>query len=163
MCGRYYIDSAMENEIEKVVHDIDRRIHQDRFLSDIRPTDVAPVIEMSNQRLKLNTSRWGIAITILQDKGLLVDRVEDGVQCVAKMEQEPAGSYDLILMDIQMPNMDGYSATQKIRSMEDREKANIPIVAITANAFDEDKQKAFSVGMNEHIAKPIDVERVIKY
>lgn len=103
-----------------------------------------------------------IAVTILKDKGLLVDRVEDGVQCVAKIEQAPAGTYDLVLMDIQMPNMDGYVATQKIRRMEEKEKANIPIVAMTANAFEEDKQKAFSVGMNEHVAKPIHVDEVVK-
>lgn len=101
-----------------------------------------------------------IAITILEDKGLSVDRVEDGIQCVAKIEQEPAGSYDLILMDIQMPNIDGYMATLKIRHLEDKEKANIPIIAMTANAFEEDKQKAFSVGMNEHISKPIDIDKV---
>lgn len=101
-----------------------------------------------------------IAITILEDKGLSVDRVEDGIQCVAKIEQEPAGSYDLILMDIQMPNMDGYMATLKIRHLEDKEKVNIPIIAMTANAFEEDKQKAFSVGMNEHISKPIDIDKV---
>ena len=71
MCGRYYIDSDMENEIEKVVHDIDRRIHQDRFLGDIRPTDVAPVIEMSNQRLKLNTSRWGYPLS--KGKNLVIN------------------------------------------------------------------------------------------
>ena len=75
MCGRYYIDSDMDNEIEKVVHDIDRRIHQDRFLGDIRPTDVAPVIEMSNQRLKLNTSRWGYPLS--KGKSLVINaRVE---------------------------------------------------------------------------------------
>ncbi len=101
-----------------------------------------------------------IAITILEDEGMSVDRVEDGVKCVAKMEQEPAGSYDLILMDIQMPNMDGYKATRTIRYLADKDKANIPIVAMTANAFEEDKQKAFSMGMNGHIAKPIDVEKV---
>ena len=75
MCGRYYIDSDMENEIEKVVHDIDRRIHQDRFLGDIRPTDVAPVIEMSNQRLKLNICRWGYSLS--KGKNLVINaRVE---------------------------------------------------------------------------------------
>lgn len=103
-----------------------------------------------------------IAITILKDQGLLVDRVEDGIKCVAKIEQEAAKTYDLILMDVQMPNMDGYAATQKIRHLKDKEKATIPIIAMTANAFEEDRQKAFSVGMNEHIAKPIDVEQVVK-
>ena len=101
-----------------------------------------------------------IAITILEEMGLKIDRVEDGIQCVSKIEQMPAGSFDLILMDIQMPNMDGYKATQAIRGLSDSRKAAIPIVAMTANAFEEDKKKAFAKGMNGHIAKPIDVEKV---
>ena len=103
-----------------------------------------------------------IAEFILQDMGLMVDRVEDGVQCVARMEQKPAGTYDLILMDIQMPNMDGYKATQAIRRLEDKKKAGIPIIAMTANAFEEDRKKAFEKGMNGHIAKPVDAEKVKK-
>ena len=91
-----------------------------------------------------------IAEFIQEDMGLMVDRVEDGVQCVARMEQKPAGTYDLILMDIQMPNMDGYKATQAIRRLEDKEKAGIPIIAMTANAFEEDRKKAFEKGMNGH-------------
>ena len=101
-----------------------------------------------------------IAITILEDMGLIIDRVEDGIQCVGRIEQMPANAYDLILMDIQMPNMDGYKATQAIRQLEDKDQANIPIVAMTANAFKEDEEMALSVGMNGHIAKPIDVDKV---
>lgn len=101
-----------------------------------------------------------IAITILKEMGLEVERVEDGIQCVSRMEQMPAGSYDLILMDIQMPGMDGYKATGAIRRLADKEKANIPIVAMTANAFEEDRKMALSKGMNGHIAKPIDVEKM---
>lgn len=101
-----------------------------------------------------------IAITILEEMGLKIDRVEDGIQCVSRIEQMPAGSFDLILMDIQMPNMDGYKASEAIRGLTDRKKAAIPIVAMTANAFEEDKKKAFAKGMNGHIAKPIDVEKV---
>ena len=101
-----------------------------------------------------------IAITILEDMGLKMERVKDGIQCVSKIEQMPAKSYDLILMDVQMPNMDGYKATMMIRGLADKEKANIPIVAMTANAFKEDMEKALSVGMNAHIAKPIDIEKV---
>lgn len=101
-----------------------------------------------------------IAMTLLEDIGLEIHRVEDGVQCVTEIEQQPAGSYDLILMDIQMPNMDGYKATQTIRALADQEKAKIPIVAMTANAFEEDKKMAFSMGMNGHIAKPISIEKV---
>lgn len=103
-----------------------------------------------------------IATAILEEMGFTVDRVDDGVLCVNKMEQQPAGTYDAILMDIQMPNMDGYKATQTIRQLSDPEKADIPIVAMTANAFEEDRKKAFEMGMNGHIAKPIDVENIRK-
>ena len=103
-----------------------------------------------------------IAEFILEDMGLLVDRVEDGIQCVAKMEQKPAGTYDLILMDIQMPNMDGYKATEVIRGLSDKSKATIPIIAMTANAFEEDRKKALAKGMNGHIAKPVAAEKVEK-
>ena len=103
-----------------------------------------------------------IAEFILEDMGLIVDRVEDGVQCVARIEQKPAGTYDLILMDIQMPNMDGYKATQAIRRLADKEKSGIPIIAMTANAFEEDRKKALEKGMNGHIAKPVDIEKMRK-
>ena len=103
-----------------------------------------------------------IAVAMLEKMGISVDCVGDGVQCVAKVEQLPAGTYDLILMDIQMPNMDGYKATQAIRRFSDKDKAGIPIIAMTANAFEEDKKMAFSKGMNGHIAKPIDVHKIEK-
>lgn len=103
-----------------------------------------------------------IASTFLEEMGLQIDWVEDGIQCVNKVEQMPAGTYDLILMDIQMPNMDGYKATESIRKMSDKEKAEIPIIAMTANAFEEDRRKAISIGMNEHITKPIDAEKMKK-
>ena len=101
-----------------------------------------------------------IAEFILEDMGLIVERVEDGIQCLARMEQKPAGTYDLILMDIQMPNMDGYQATQEIRRLADKQKAGIPIVAMTANAFEEDRKKALAKGMNGHVAKPVDAEKL---
>lgn len=103
-----------------------------------------------------------IASTILEEMGLQIDWVNDGVQCVSKVKQMPAGTYDLILMDIQMPNMDGYKATEIIRKMSDKEKAEIPIIAMTANAFEEDRRKAIVIGMNEHITKPIDAEKMKK-
>ncbi len=103
-----------------------------------------------------------IAVALLEGMGLTVDRVEDGVKCVQRMEDVPAGTYDLILMDIQMPNMDGYKATEVIRTMPDKAKAQIPIIAMTANAFEEDKKMALDHGMNGHIAKPIDVEKMEK-
>ena len=101
-----------------------------------------------------------IAIAVLEETGLVIERVEDGIQCVNRIEQMPSSTYDLILMDIQMPNMDGYKATQCIRHLDDKKKAEIPIIAMTANAFEEDKKKSFAVGMNGHIAKPIDIEKL---
>ena len=101
-----------------------------------------------------------IAMAVLEETGLVIERVEDGIQCVDKVEQMPSGTYDLILMDIQMPNMDGYKATKCIRRLDDKKKAEIPIIAMTANAFAEDKKRAFDAGMNGHIAKPIDIEKL---
>ena len=101
-----------------------------------------------------------IAIAVLEETGLIIERVEDGIQCVNRIEQMPSGTYDLILMDIQMPNMDGYKATQCIRRLDDKKKSEIPIIAMTANAFEEDKKRAFDAGMNGHIAKPIDIEKL---
>lgn len=102
-----------------------------------------------------------IAIAILEEAGFLVDRAEDGILCVDMLEKAAPGYYDLILMDIQMPNMDGYKATQTIRSFSDPVKAGITIIAMTANAFEEDRRNAFRVGMNGHIAKPIRVEKLL--
>ncbi|NSG83159.1 transporter substrate-binding domain-containing protein [Blautia schinkii] len=102
-----------------------------------------------------------ITTTILENEGLLADRVADGVQCVDKIDRMPAGTYDLILMDIQMPNMDGYQATKLIRQFADKEKADIPIIAMTANAFEEDKRNALAAGMNGHMAKPIHVDKLL--
>ena len=119
--------------------------------------------DFSGKRILLaedNELNAEIAIAILSEAGLVIERAEDGIICVNKLEQNPAGTYDLILMDIQMPNMDGYQATQIIRQLPEKEKANIPIVAMTANAFEEDKKKALEKGMNGHIAKPIDVEKI---
>ena len=101
-----------------------------------------------------------IAVTILEEAGLVIERVEDGIQCVNRIEQMSPGTYDLILMDIQMPNMDGYQAAQCIRHLDDKMKAEIPIIAMTANAFAEDRKRAFDAGMNGHIAKPIDMEKL---
>lgn len=98
-----------------------------------------------------------ITMAILEQSGLVLDRVEDGLACVNRLSEVDADLYDLILMDIQMPNMNGYEATRRIRQFENVKKASIPILAMTANAFEEDKKMAMEAGMNGHISKPIDV------
>lgn len=98
-----------------------------------------------------------IAMAILEQSGLVLDRVEDGLACINRLSEVDADLYDLILMDIQMPNMNGYEATRRIRQFENVKKASIPILAMTANAFEEDKKMAMEAGMNGHISKPIDV------
>ena len=98
-----------------------------------------------------------IAIELLAEQKIITDRAEDGAECLDKLEKADSGYYDMILMDIQMPVMDGYDAAARIRRMKDEKKASIPIVAMTANAFAEDRQKAISMGMNDHVAKPIDM------
>ena len=98
-----------------------------------------------------------IAIELLAEEKIVVDRAKDGAECLDKLEKAVPGYYDMILMDIQMPVMDGYDAAAGIRRMKDEKKASIPIIAMTANAFAEDKQKVISMGMNDHVAKPIDM------
>ena len=125
--------------------------------SELEKNQETNIIDLKGKHILLaedNDLNAEIAMTLLSDYGLIVDHVSDGIACVKKVKEN---KYDLILMDIQMPNMDGYQATQKIREFSD-----IPIVAMTANAFEEDKQKALSIGMNGHIAKPIDMDKVIK-
>jgi CheY-like chemotaxis protein len=102
-----------------------------------------------------------IAEEILTSAGFMIERAEDGAICYEKIVSSETGYYDLVLMDIQMPNMDGYQATRAIRALADKEKANIPIIAMTANAFEEDRSKAINMGMNGHIAKPIDVSELL--
>ena len=102
-----------------------------------------------------------IATELLQEEGCTVDRAKDGVECVDMLEKAANGTYQIILMDVQMPVMNGYDAAKKIRRMDDPPKANIPIVAMTANAFSEDKQVALDAGMNDHIAKPIDMSVLV--
>ena len=102
-----------------------------------------------------------IATELLQEEGCTVDRAKDGVECVDMLEKAANGTYQLILMDIQMPVMNGYDAAKKIRRMDDPQKAGIPIIAMTANAFSEDKQAALDVGMNDHIAKPINMNILV--
>ena len=103
-----------------------------------------------------------IAEAILTESGLDVEIANDGTEAVEKMTSMPAGYYDIILMDIQMPNLNGYEATKRIRAMEDKKKAGIPIVAVTANVFEEDRQLVIDAGMNGHLAKPYDIPAIIE-
>lgn len=120
-------------------------------------------IDFKGKRILLaedNELNAEITTTILSEMGFEVKTVEDGILCVNEIQHQPANAYDLILMDIQMPNMDGYKATHCIRHLSQPEKANIPIIAMSANAFEEDKKKAFDVKMNDYITKPIDFQKM---
>lgn len=103
-----------------------------------------------------------IAECILTENGFAVDTAQDGEEAVTKMRNANAGQYDLILMDIQMPKLNGYEATRQIRAFQEKDKADIPVIAMTANAFEEDRQAAFDAGMNGHIAKPVEIESLVK-
>lgn len=120
-------------------------------------------IDFKGKRILLaeeNELNAEITTTILSEMGFKVKAVENGILCVNEMLHQPANTFDLILMDIQMPNMDGYKATDCIRHLLQPEKANIPIIAMSANTFEEDKKKAFDVKMNDYITKPIDFQKM---
>ncbi len=127
-------------------------------------TQEKAVVSLEGKKILLvddNELNREIAKEILEDAGILVDTAEDGDVAVEKMKNATDGTYDLILMDIQMPRMDGYQATRAIRALPDAYASDIPIIAMTANAFDEDKKNALDAGMNEHLAKPIDVPKLM--
>lgn len=107
-----------------------------------------------------NQFNMEIASEVLTDAGFIVDTADDGTVAVEKVSDSQNCCYDLVLMDVQMPKMDGYTATRKIRALSDKTKSSIPIIAMTANAFEEDKEKAFQAGMNGFITKPIDIEKM---
>jgi CheY-like chemotaxis protein len=102
-----------------------------------------------------------IARELLEDEGFIIEEAEDGTVAVSMLESKEKGYYEFVLMDIQMPIMNGYTATRKIRGSDNTDIADIPIIAMTANAFSEDKKNAFDAGMNEHIAKPLDIDNLI--
>ena len=121
--------------------------------------------DFSGKKLLLvedNELNLEIASTILQEAGFEVDTAENGQIALEKVENAPADRYDLILMDIQMPVMDGYEATRRIRALSDKEKASVPIVAMTANALEDDRKNALNAGMNGHIAKPLDLPMLFR-
>jgi len=123
-------------------------------------TETVSTSDFSGKRLLLvddNELNMEIAEELLLEAGFLVETAENGQISVEMVQNSEAGYYDAILMDIQMPVMDGYQASREIRSLENKDLAEIPIIALTANAFDEDKKEALANGMNAHIAKPLDV------
>ena len=135
--------------------------------SDVINVDMPDVsdVDFRGRRILLaedNDLNAEITMEVLKDIDFVVERADDGQRCVEMIDAAPAGYYDLILMDIQMPRMNGYEATRIIRQMKDKEKANITILAMTANAFEEDKREAIESGMNAHLSKPIEVEKLIK-
>jgi CheY-like chemotaxis protein len=147
------------------------------FISELRKELVRPfrqaeeqhslkdIPDFKGKRILLaedNSLNQQIAEVILQEAGFIVDIAGDGNEAVEKMKNAPAGYYDVILMDIQMPHMDGYEATKQIRALDDPEKAKIPVVAVTANVFEEDKKAALAAGMNGHLAKPYEIPQIMK-
>ena len=132
-------------------------------LTQQREQPADPAAGLAGKHLLLaedNDLNAEIALTILQENGMIVNRAEDGIRCLELLGAKPAGYYDAVLMDIQMPRMDGYQAAQAIRALPDA-RSTVPIIAMTANAFEEDKQRAFDAGMNDHISKPISVNALL--
>ena len=144
---------------------IKHRIAKKSDVLNVDMPDFSDVEDLKGRRILLaedNDLNAEIAMEILRDVDLVVERAKDGVQCVEMIDAAPSGYYDLVLMDIQMPRMNGYEATRIIRQMNDKTKANITILAMTANAFEEDKREALESGMNAHLSKPIEVDKLIK-
>ena len=142
-------------------HKIAETRHDDRKEIASRKAAAESLADLHILLAEDNDLNAEIAMTLLEEAGLKVDRAADGIQCVRCVEQQPCDTYDLILMDIQMPNMDGYKATETIRQLPDPKKAAIPIIAMTANAFEEDRKMALAKGMNGYIAKPIDPAKML--
>ena len=143
-----------------------RKVLAEPFCAEPAPESSQPnAADLKGKKLLLvedNALNRELAQEILKEAGFAVDTAEDGEIAVRKMKQAVPGQYDLILMDIQMPKMDGYEATRQIRALPDAAKADIPIFAMTANAFEEDRQNALKAGMNGHIAKPLDIPHLLQ-
>lgn len=131
------------------------------YIADELSDDERDFVELQGKRILLvedNELNAEIAMELLEEKGFVIEYAENGEVCIEKYSKAEVGYYDLILMDIQMPVLDGYQTTRVIREFEDKEKASIPIIAMTANAFEEDRKAALRAGMNDHVAKPINMK-----
>ena len=134
-------------------------------VKDTEERDLNDEVSFQGKRILLvedNEINQEIALEILQEAGFLMDVADDGSIAVDKVKNAKPGWYDLVLMDIQMPIMNGYEAAKKIRELDNKELSGIPIIAMTANAFDEDRKAAFDAGMDGHIAKPIDIPKLME-
>ena len=129
---------------------------------DQKKVETLPLKGMKVLLVEDNEMNREIAEELLMEKGIIVDCAEDGDIAVEKIRKSAPGEYKLVLMDVQMPRMNGYEATKQIRLLKDPKKSRIPIIAMTANAFEEDRKNAFDAGMNGHLAKPIEVQKLIQ-
>ena len=165
MEGTVAIDSKLgEGTTVTVKTPVHLATAEDMKLKASDGSSVADAAKLRGMRVLLaedNDLNAEIAITLLEEEGISVERARDGVECIDKLEASPAGHYALVLMDIQMPIMNGFEATAKIRELTDERKARIPIIAMTANAFSEDRAKSLAAGMDDHLSKPIDMGELI--
>ena len=163
MGGTIEIDSALGLGTTVTCHMYFRL--QTKEIDNESTDDIEEDLDFSNVRILLvedNDLNREIAKDILEDVGIEIEEATDGSVAVDMITANPAGYYDLVFMDIQMPYMDGYKATQAIRNLPDKEAASVPIIAMTANAFEEDKKKAYESGMNGHLAKPLNIHELFK-
>ncbi len=164
MGGKIWIESHQGVGTKVTVRFDFRRAGRDEIRKESGNGEI-PAIDLTGKKVLLvedNELNREIAEDILLDEGLIVDTAEDGDIAVEKMQEASEGQYDLVLMDIQMPRMNGYESAKAIRKLPGDYAARIPIIAMTANAFDEDKKNAFAAGMNGHIAKPIDIAKLLR-
>lgn len=165
MGGTINIDSMVGKGTTIIVSIPHKLSDTSKYIEPSVPTTSLNINSSSEKRILIvedNELNAEITYELLKESGYQSDIASDGVICLEKIMTAPAHYYDLILMDIQMPNLNGYDATRKIRNLDDKEKANIPIIAMTANAFEEDKQTAFACGMNAHLSKPINTIKLLQ-
>ena len=161
-CNKPLFQSELHSALVRMINNKDQKSNQASGKLDTAKnndqTSIKGMKILLVDDIKVNRQ---IAVALLSKSGAIVDQAADGKESIEKIKNSKVGDYDAILMDIQMPNMNGYEATKIIRELENKELANIPIFAMTANAFDEDKQAALDAGMNGHIAKPINIEEIL--